>query len=72
MITCMEMKSFILKYASKIMFYDINIACYHVGIGGRLLMRNKEVISVIGIRGCPCNGSGARGEGSGHEDSKVS
>ena len=43
-----------------------------VGIGGRLLMRNREVISVIGIRGCPCNGSGARGEGSGHEDSKVS
>ena len=30
MITCMEMKSFILKYASKIMFYDVNIACYHV------------------------------------------
>ena len=28
MITCMEMKSFILKYASKIMFYDVNIACY--------------------------------------------
>ena len=28
MITCMKMKSFILKYASKIMFYDINIACY--------------------------------------------
>ena len=25
----MEMKSFILKYASKIMFYDVNIACYH-------------------------------------------
>ena len=24
----MEMKSFILKYASKIMFYDVNIACY--------------------------------------------
>ena len=29
MITCMKMKSFILKYASKIMFYDVNIACYH-------------------------------------------
>ena len=29
MITCIEMKSFILKYASKIMFYDVNIACYH-------------------------------------------
>ena len=28
MITCMEMKSFIVKYASKIMFYDVNIACY--------------------------------------------
>ena len=28
MITCMKMKSFILKYASKIMFYDVNIACY--------------------------------------------
>ena len=28
MITCMEMKSFILKYASKIMFYHVNIACY--------------------------------------------
>ena len=27
-ITCMEMKSFILKYASKIMFYDVKIACY--------------------------------------------
>ena len=27
-ITCMKMKSFILKYASKIMFYDVNIACY--------------------------------------------
>ena len=25
----MKMKSFILKYASKIMFYDVNIACYH-------------------------------------------
>ena len=25
----MEMKSFILKYALKIMFYDVNIACYH-------------------------------------------
>ena len=24
----MEMKSFILKYASRIMFYDVNIACY--------------------------------------------
>ena len=24
----MKMKSFILKYASKIMFYDANIACY--------------------------------------------
>ena len=24
----MKMKSFILKYASKIMFYDVNIACY--------------------------------------------
>ena len=30
MITCMKMKSFILKYASKIMFYDVNIACYQV------------------------------------------
>ena len=30
MITCMEMKSFILKYASKIMFYDVNIACYQI------------------------------------------
>ena len=29
MITCMKMRSFILKYASKIMFYDVNIACYH-------------------------------------------
>ena len=29
MITCMKMKSFILKYASKIMFYAVNIACYH-------------------------------------------
>ena len=29
MITCMKMKSFILKYASKIMFYDVNITCYH-------------------------------------------
>ena len=29
MITCMKMKSFILKYASKLMFYDVNIACYH-------------------------------------------
>ena len=28
MITCMKMKSFILKYASKIIFYDVNIACY--------------------------------------------
>ena len=28
MITCMKMKSFILKYASKIMFYDVTIACY--------------------------------------------
>ena len=28
----MEMKSFILKYASKIMFYDVNIACYHGGV----------------------------------------
>ena len=28
MITCMKMKSFILKYASKIMFYAVNIACY--------------------------------------------
>ena len=28
MITCMKMKSFILKYASKIMFYDVNITCY--------------------------------------------
>ena len=28
----MEMKSFILKYASKIMFYDVNIACYHASI----------------------------------------
>ena len=28
MITCMEMKSLILKYASKIMFYDVNIRCY--------------------------------------------
>ena len=28
-ITCMKMKSFILKYASKIMFYYVNIACYH-------------------------------------------
>ena len=26
----MEMKSFILKYASKIMFYDVNIACYQI------------------------------------------
>ena len=26
----MKMKSFILKYASKIMFYDVNIACYHL------------------------------------------
>ena len=25
----MKMKSFILKYASKLMFYDVNIACYH-------------------------------------------
>ena len=25
----MVKKSFILKYASKIMFYDVNIACYH-------------------------------------------
>ena len=25
----MKMKSFILKYVSKIMFYDVNIACYH-------------------------------------------
>ena len=25
----MKIKSFILKYASKIMFYDVNIACYH-------------------------------------------
>ena len=25
------MKSFILKYASKIMFYDVNIACYQAG-----------------------------------------
>ena len=32
MITCMKMKSFILKYASKIMFYDVNIACYQLGI----------------------------------------
>ena len=24
----MKMKPFILKYASKIMFYDVNIACY--------------------------------------------
>ena len=30
MITCMEMKLFILKYASKIMFYDVNIACYQL------------------------------------------
>ena len=29
MITCMKMKSFVLKYVSKIMFYDVNIACYH-------------------------------------------
>ena len=29
MITCMKMISFILKYTSKIMFYDVNIACYH-------------------------------------------
>ena len=28
------MKSFILKYASKIMFYDVNIACYHRAVGG--------------------------------------
>ena len=28
MITCMKMKSFILEYASKIIFYDVNIACY--------------------------------------------
>ena len=32
MITCMKMKSFILKYESKIMFYDVNIACYHLYI----------------------------------------
>ena len=30
MITCMKMKSFILKYASKIMFYDLNITCYQL------------------------------------------
>ena len=28
MITCMKMKSFILQYASKIMFYAVSIACY--------------------------------------------
>ena len=30
MITCMKMKSFKLKYASKIMFYAVNIACYQM------------------------------------------
>ena len=37
MITCMKIKSFILKYASKIMFYDANIACYHKPCGNYLL-----------------------------------
>ena len=40
MITCMKMKSFILKYASKIMFYDVNITCYQrAGPGGQLTWR---------------------------------
>ena len=36
MITCMKIKSFILKYASKIMFYAVNIAPQ---IGGYLVLR---------------------------------
>ena len=46
MITCMKMKSFILKYASKIMFYAVNIACYHspIGLRGQHLESNESRI----------------------------
>ena len=35
----MKMKSFILKYASKIMFYDVNIACYQKSNAGSMECR---------------------------------
>ena len=42
MITCMKMKSFILKYASESMFYDVNIACYQGAKVMRLCVQNKD------------------------------
>ena len=33
MITCLEMKSFMPEYASIIMFYHVNLACYHARVG---------------------------------------
>ena len=48
MITCMKMKSFILKYASKIMFYDVNIACYQLPREGEVAAGDVRGTRILG------------------------